>query len=130
MPPGTHTKGGILDLIITNSPDYIQNLYIDHTLFSLSDHFPICFTVLSVLPHLRPPGTKFLNYSKADFEGMRDFLMDWDFTPCLNSNDVDFIWSHIKSAIYAAIPGADLGGGFVGLQPPQNIQNQKIIFNF
>ena len=25
--------------------------------------------------------------------------------------------------------GADLGG-FVGLQPPQNIQNQKIIFNF
>ena len=26
--------------------------------------------------------------------------------------------------------GADLGGGFVGLQPPQNIQNQKIIFNF
>ena len=27
--------------------------------------------------------------------------------------------------------GADLGGGgFVGLQPPQNIWNQKIIFNF
>ena len=25
--------------------------------------------------------------------------------------------------------GVDLGG-FVGLQPPQNIQNQKIIFNF
>ena len=32
----THTKGGILDLIITNSPDYIQNLCIERTLFSIS----------------------------------------------------------------------------------------------
>ena len=98
----THGKGGILDLVITNSSDYIQNLYIDCSLFTLSDHFPICFTVLSVLPHLSPSGIKFLNYSKTDFEGMCDFLLDWDFTPCLNSTDVDFIWSHIKSAIYVA----------------------------
>ena len=32
----THTKGDILDLIITNSPDYIQNLCIERTLFSIS----------------------------------------------------------------------------------------------
>ena len=30
----------------------------------------------------------------------------------------------------ATIAGADLGGGLWGCNPPQNILNQKIIFNF
>ena len=45
----------------------------------------------------------FLNYASADYLGMFDYLLDWDFAPCLSSQDVEFIWSHIKSAIITAI---------------------------
>ena len=45
----------------------------------------------------------FLNYASADYLGMCDYLLDWDFDLCLSSQDVEFIWSHIKSAIITAI---------------------------
>ena len=34
---------------------------------------------------------------------MCDYLLDWDFDPCLSSQNVEFIWSHIKLAIITAI---------------------------
>ena len=34
---------------------------------------------------------------------MNNFLLDWDFSSCLESSDVEEIWSHIKSAITTGI---------------------------
>ena len=48
-------------------------------------------------------GCPFLNYTEADFEGMCDFLLDWDFDSCYFSQDVEVIWSRIKLAILTAI---------------------------
>ena len=47
--------------------------------------------------------TSFLNYSQADYRSMCDFLLDWDFSACFLSLDVEFIWSEIKSPILEAI---------------------------
>ena len=44
-----------------------------------------------------------LVYSDADYCGMSDYLLDWDFTSCYSSQDIDFIWNDIKSAILTAI---------------------------
>ena len=101
----THSKGNILDLILTNSEHLINDISVGTSPFSNSDHLPISFLIQS---HLSPSFPKcvsnsFRDYSKADFEGMNDFLLDWDFTPCLASSDVEEIWSLIKTAINTAI---------------------------
>uniref|UniRef100_A0A1X7VSN5 Uncharacterized protein n=1 Tax=Amphimedon queenslandica TaxID=400682 RepID=A0A1X7VSN5_AMPQE len=47
-----------------------------------------------------------LNFStlqKADYGSMCDFLLDWDFSACLNSSDVSAAWDLIKSAINVAV---------------------------
>ena len=47
--------------------------------------------------------TSFLNYSQADYRGMCGFLLEWDFSACFLSLDVEFIWSEIRYAILEAI---------------------------
>ena len=42
----THRKGNILDLVLTNSPQTVQNLSVlDDSSFCVSDHFPITFNI-------------------------------------------------------------------------------------
>ena len=101
----THIKGNILDLVITNSVDRVSAIHVDRSAFSSSDHFPITFSLKVLLQkqissHDR---TIFCDFSKANFEGMQDFLLAWDFSECLSSNDVEVIWSLLSSAISAAI---------------------------
>ena len=93
----THSKGHTLDLVITNTPDSISDICVDGSLFHSSDHFPISLSICALLPKLNvvsSPERRF-NFSKADYKGMVDFLLDWDFD-CLDSLDVDVIWSHIQ----------------------------------
>ena len=100
----THLKGNILDLIITNSVNRISDVVVHQNQFTTSDHFLISFLALTALPkisHHHP--LTFLNYDKADYKGMCDFLMDWDFSNCLDSSTVEVIWSDIKDAITTAI---------------------------
>ena len=98
--------GNILDLVISNSPDSILNLHVRHVPLLSSDHFLISFFVRAVtcnhsLPRPRP--SSFRDYTSADYEGMCDYLLDWDFSECLASSDVEFIWAQVKFAIYSAI---------------------------
>ena len=101
----THIKGNILDLIITNSIDRISGVTIHQEPFSSSDPLPISFSLLDIKTYtshqLRP--LNFFNYAKADYHGMCDFLLDWDFSSCFDSLDIDVIWSGIKCAICMAI---------------------------
>ena len=101
----THSKGHTLDLIITNTPDRVSDICVDGSLFHYSDHFPISLSICALLPKLKVVSSpqRCLNFSKADYEGMVDFLLDWDFSVCLDSSDVDVIWSHIQFAIRSAI---------------------------
>ena len=96
----------LLDLVISNSPDSILSLHVCHVPLLSSDHFLISFFVRVVtcnhsLP--RPCPSSFRDYTSADYEGMCDYLLDWDFSECLASSDVEFIWAQVKFAIYSAI---------------------------
>ena len=101
----THLKSNVLDLILTNTEHIINDITVGSSPFSNSDHLPISFLIKCQLSSSYPKcvSKSFRDYSKADFEGMDDFFLDWDFSLCLASSDVEVIWSHIKTAINAAI---------------------------
>ena len=93
----TRKEPNVLDLILTNSKDRLSNLSISQNLFPLSDHFTVTF-LLQLQSHSPKPvyqPKQFLNFSRADCDSMCGFLLDWNFTDCLNSSDVEYIWSQI-----------------------------------
>ena len=52
--------------------------------FSSSDHFPVSFSFRSVVSDTDSHSQlslSFLNYARADYLGMCDYLLDWDFDP-------------------------------------------------
>ena len=102
----THVKGNVLDLVLTNSAQLIHSLTVFTDKFQYSDHFLIKFS----LHRMAPKSTSFnhrclpvLNYSRADYEGMCNYLLDFDFSGCLDSSDVEVIWSLLKNALTSAI---------------------------
>ena len=98
----THKMGNVLDLVFTNSVDLISNVSISSDC-CLSDHFPI---VLSINQPSHKPAHfshTVLDYSRANFSGMCDFLGKYDFSMLYQSSNVEFIWSALKSAISTAV---------------------------
>ena len=76
-----HVKGNTLDLIITNSYESVSNVLIDKTgKFSLvSDHYPVTFSSTSTpLPSPCPSAFRIYDYSKANLEGLSEFLIEAD----------------------------------------------------
>ena len=102
----THTKGNILDLILTNSNKSITNLSIasapDNWIHS--DHFVIRFQ-LSQTTHQPPVTTPtyVFDFPKANYDGILSYLFDLDFSQCLQSQDVESIWCMIRNSIYIAM---------------------------
>ena len=100
----THLKGSILVLIISNSTDRVSNVRVHHDHRTLSNHFPVSFSINVFLPKATcSHPSSFLNYSRADFDGMCDFLLKWDFSVCYRSSNVETIWSLLRSAINSVI---------------------------
>lgn len=90
----THAGGNILDLVITDEDDLVRELRIHSPTESPfpSDHYLISFGI-SIVPQLDPTaGTpSVFDYSKADWAGLCNFLLDVDFSVCLEEDDVDVI---------------------------------------
>ena len=80
----THVKGNILDLVFTNAVELVSDLSVLKDTILTSDHFIISFSVKSVksLVHHFCSSKSMLDYSKADFIGLCDFLLDYDFGLC------------------------------------------------
>ena len=77
----THTMGNVLDLVLTNSADLLTNVTVSSEV--PSDHFCIKLDVNLPSRKLTPSSSSsFYDYSKADLEGLCDFLLDWDFHDC------------------------------------------------
>ena len=43
------------------------------------------------------------NYSQADWDGLYSYLLDTDFSTCLNSESIEFVWNTIKGTIHDAM---------------------------
>ena len=95
----THTKGNLLDLVLTNSDELVHNLNISSTHHAMSsDHSIISFCLLLSIPAFPTEESRYV--FDFPFQGLCEFLLDYNFSDCFNSNDVETVWSSIKHAIY------------------------------
>uniref|UniRef100_A0A1X7SGX5 Endonuclease/exonuclease/phosphatase domain-containing protein n=1 Tax=Amphimedon queenslandica TaxID=400682 RepID=A0A1X7SGX5_AMPQE len=99
----THIKGNLLDLIITNDCSLIEHVNVSSSP-SFSDHFIVFFQVISSSPRpVRPSHSSGYNYSKADWDGLIDHLLDYDFSPCFAESDIESIWSSFKGVLLSSM---------------------------
>ena len=72
-----------------------------------SDHFIVTFDYICPNSIKLPPTANLNSYvfdfPKADYESICSFLMDADFSHCLQSEDVEYIWLSIKNIILAGM---------------------------
>ena len=103
----THIHGNIFDLINTSSESSVSdiNSTVEFNQTIKSDHYIISFKLHQSSP--TPPTSKdpvyIFDYHKGDYEGLNNFLISIDFSICYQSNNVEFIWSFIKSTLCKAI---------------------------
>ena len=77
----------VLDLVLTNVDDVIYDITVNpsHPLLPF-DHFIISFFVRHPTPSLQGNKTQFvLDYSKADVDGLLNYILDSDFSDCFQS---------------------------------------------
>ena len=103
----THSAGHILDLVLTNQHSNIQNLTLDSKPPShlLSDHLMIRFDIICDIgsSDKTTKSTCSLNYSKANWEGINQFLSQYNFDLLFSLPDSDTKWAFIKNAILEAV---------------------------
>lgn len=105
----THIHGNILDLLLTNLENRICHLQVHTDSYLQSDHYNITFSVATTVVTSSNPITYFtFNYSRGDYLGLHDHLLNSDFTPCYYSHNIEFIWQTIEhllmNAMYSYIP--------------------------
>ena len=102
----THSGGNILDLVLTNIENSITSLTIQPANFLTfnSDHSAITFC-LNIQSSPAPKTSPYyvFDYFKGDYEGLRNHLANIDFSPCLQSHDIEYIWSFIESSVITAM---------------------------
>ena len=102
----THSGGNILDLVLTNIENSITSLTIQSANFLTfnSDHSAITFC-LNIQSSPAPKTSPYyvFDYFKGDYEGLRNHLANIDFSPCLQSHDIEYIWSFIESSVITAM---------------------------
>ena len=100
----THIRGNILDLLLTNLDDRISNLQIHLDSYLKSDHNNVTFSVAFHIRTSFKAATYFtFNYSRGDYQGLLDYLLHSDFTPCYSSHNVEFIWQTINDILMNAM---------------------------
>ena len=101
----THVKGNILDLVLSNSDELVTNLTISsNNNWISSDHFVITFQLAQQL--FQTPSTipiYVYDFPKANYGAIQSYLFDFEYSPCLQSQDVEFIWHEIRSSIHNAM---------------------------
>uniref|UniRef100_A0A1X7TQC6 Endonuclease/exonuclease/phosphatase domain-containing protein n=1 Tax=Amphimedon queenslandica TaxID=400682 RepID=A0A1X7TQC6_AMPQE len=97
----THKCGNILDLLLTNSPDYISNININNC-HDLSDHFPVLFNITISYVSYQSKSKEVYNYSKVDTDGLSSYLYSLDHTATFLPCDVDSAWSSFKHCVSSA----------------------------
>ena len=101
----THMKGNILDLILTNVPSHISNVAVQNEATPIStDHFAIYFSLSGVdhgSANLKCKTT--YDYTKTDMESLNSYLLDYDFSACETSDDVEVVWLFVKKTITDAV---------------------------
>ena len=96
----THVRGNTLDILLTNSESYIDNLSVlDRNAVCKSDHFPVTFTIKGKVRTRKIPKRKCYNFKKANWTDLNSALCntDWSY---LNRCEVEAGWTYFKSHLF------------------------------
>ena len=44
-----------------------------------------------------------INFSKLNYLELAEYILHFDFSPCLNCNDIEIVWNQIRTIIHNAI---------------------------
>ena len=118
------TRGSnTLDLVFVNDPTFVSDLSVTDE-FPGSDHKSVsCFLTFDISSHqpsniiLKPITSRKLNLSKADWPRYRSSLAAVSCEDIFASNDIDVIWSRLKSRILSAAEDA-----IPSVSPPRRFQ--------
>lgn len=83
--------GNILDLLLTTDSSFIESVCISTSSSLYSDHMAVFFHLFcSSTTFSRSSSHFYINdYSKADWDGLVDSLLDNDFGSCFDDTDID-----------------------------------------
>ena len=97
----THLRGGVLDLVLSNSDGLVENVLSFSSKFLRSDHYLLSFTVPSARKRVSEQSklSYSFNFKKTDLEWLSSFLLDFDFSQIFSSNDIELVWSLLKGII-------------------------------
>ena len=101
-----HIKGNILDIVLTNCDNYINNLTIHpHQGLSIqTDHFILSFSIAKSRPSTNLISPRYVyDYSKADWDGLSSYLLDYNFDSIFHFNDVETCWMSLKQSLLTAM---------------------------
>ena len=98
----THCRGNLLDVVLTDAPHIIKDVYIsDHNEYLKADHFAIrfCIDVKRAVKRLKQPKRILRNYKKADWLSINNELaaINWDLHT--NYTDIYTAWSNFKTIL-------------------------------
>ena len=97
----THTKGNILDLVVTNCPDKIIAVS-DGGRVGKSDHCILNIEINAKLERKKDKVTR-SNWKKADIVGLKTFLQNRDWNHELGENLVEVAWSTFRTILDTAL---------------------------
>lgn len=93
--------------MVSNMEDMVSHINIsqeNNTVLG-SDHYILDFELQSVSPYHQSSSVPVyvFDYSKGDYDGLNNYLLNVNFSACYNSSDVELIWSFIKSTTSEAM---------------------------
>lgn len=100
----THNKGNILDIVLTSFPEIISNINVTPHSFLNTDHLAVMFQV-SFIPDISSSlhAKQIYDFSKADWAGLVDHLLDVDFDPLFSEDNIHYIWLALSSPPYISM---------------------------
>ena len=111
----THSRGNILDLLLTDKPSFISGIKIsDISLPCKSDHFCVSFQIKCKFKRLKIPKREVYNYKKADWAAINSGLNSIDWENEFIHGDIHENWCHFKDSLLSLmdqhIPKIKIGG--------------------
>ena len=98
----THSKGRVLDLLLTSHKQLIDNLEIHDKSRHIvqSDHFPITFDVKTKLKHVKGTKRKCYNFKRADWEALNYDMCRVNWNDLLDSTELEIAWHNFKRKLF------------------------------
>ena len=97
----THTKGSILDILLSKSSDHIKNLHVvNDKAYCNSDHYPITFDITVKCKRRSLQKRSMYNYNRADWANIISKLNDVAWESALDKLEPDIAWDSFKNILF------------------------------